>query len=104
MPFVVEAYPGELARRSVLQRLLLGELAEGLTGGSASAGRQERWTNQPRGAAMELHAAPASGAFRKEDAFVFEERGHARDLLGPVLARLQPALLKQHEVSHYPTP
>src|SRR5215207_423639 len=82
-----------------LQRFL-GELPEGLAGRSTSSGGYEHRAYQPSGA-LELHFAPAPGTFRKKDAFVFEERGHARDLLGPVLTRLQSALLKQHEVNHY---
>ena len=51
---------------------------------------------------MELYATSAPGAFREEDALVFQERLDARDLPAFVLTRLQPALLrKQHKVSHY---
>jgi hypothetical protein len=99
LPLVVGARAQGLAPRATLQRFL-GELPEGLAGGPASAARQEQRANQPRGA-LELHPAPASGTFREEDAFVFQERGDARDLLSPVLARLQSSLLKQHTVSHY---
>src|SRR3954453_7878968 len=93
------AHLRSLPRWTTLQRFL-GELPEGFAGGSASSGRQEQRPNQSPGA-LELHLAPAPRAFCEEDAFVFKERGDARDLLGCVLARIQSPLLKQHKVSHY---
>lgn len=43
----------------------------------------------------------SEGQTNHVERFVLQERGDARDLLGFVLARLCPTLLKQHKLSYY---